>query len=104
MRVEIVVLASGSSGNAVLVRSGETSILVDAGISRLAIERRVAAAGHSAGEIAALLVTHEHSDHVAGIPVLLKRHPMPVWATAGTWSRLDVRSPGGGELSTGRAV
>jgi len=102
--VEVLVLASGSSGNAVLVRSAGDAVLVDAGISRLAIRRRLEAAGCSVGEVRALLVTHEHSDHVGGIPVLMKRHPMPLWATAGTWSRLDVRAPGGGELRSGRAV
>jgi len=104
VRVEIAVLASGSSGNAVFVRSGESGVLVDAGISQLAIRRRLEAVGYPMEGISALLVTHEHSDHVGGIPVLLKRHPMPVWATAGTWSRLTVRSSGGGELRSGRVL
>ncbi len=102
--MELAVLASGSSGNAVFVRSREGGVLVDAGISRLAIRRRLEAAGFSVEEVTALVVTHEHSDHVGGIPVLLKKHPIPVWTTAGTWSRLAVRSPGGGELRSGHAL
>ncbi len=103
-RMEIIVLASGSSGNAVLIRSGLTSILFDAGISALQVRRRLAAFGICAGELSAVLLSHEHSDHVRGLEVLLKRVPVPVWATAGTWSRLPVRAAAGGELCSGREL
>lgn len=103
MTVEVLVLASGSSGNAVVVRSGETSILVDVGVSARQMRRRLEAFGRSPDEINAILLTHEHSDHVRGLDVFLRRHrPAPVWATPGTWSRIDVRSDGGGELRSGR--
>ncbi len=102
--MEICVLASGSSGNAVLVSSGGTSVLLDAGVSALQLRRRLEAFGHSAARLGAVVVTHEHSDHVRGLEVLLKRHPLPVWASAGTWSALDVRSDGGGELRSGREL
>ena len=97
-------LASGSSGNAVLVRSGGTSVLVDAGVSALQIRRRLDAFGVGVDEVSAVLLTHEHSDHVRGLEVLLKRHRTPVWATAGTWSAIPGRSSGGGELASGRTV
>lgn len=104
MRVEIAVLASGSTGNAVFIRSGDDGLLVDAGISRLAICRRLEAAGFTIDGVRAVVVSHEHSDHVDGLPVLLRRQPRPVWATAGTWSRLKVTSTGGGELRSGRPL
>jgi phosphoribosyl 1,2-cyclic phosphodiesterase len=103
--VEVLVLASGSSGNAVLVRSGETAILVDAGVSALQIRKRLEAFDRSPDEIDAILLTHEHSDHVRGLDVFLRRHrAAPVWTTHGTWSKIDVRSDGGGEFSSGATL
>jgi len=99
--LELLVLASGSSGNAALVSSGRTSILVDAGVSALQIRRRLEALGRLLEDVDAVVVTHEHSDHVRGLEVLLKRRPMPVWTTAGTWSCLSVKSPSGGEIVSG---
>ena len=105
MTVEVFVLASGSSGNAVLVTSGGTSLLVDAGVSALQIRKRLEAFERSPDEIDAVLLTHEHSDHVRGLDVFLRRHrAAPVWTTHGTWSKIDVRSDGGGELSSGTTV
>jgi phosphoribosyl 1,2-cyclic phosphodiesterase len=102
--VEILVLASGSSGNAALITSGETSVLVDAGISATAVRTRLAAFGRAIDEVGAVLVSHEHSDHVRGLEVLQRRHALPVWATAGTWSELSLHSQGGGELISGREL
>jgi phosphoribosyl 1,2-cyclic phosphodiesterase len=103
--VEVSVLASGSSGNAVLVTSGETSLLVDVGVSALQIRKRLEAFGRSPDEIDAILLTHEHSDHVRGLDVFLRRHrAAPVWTTHGTWSKIEVRSDVGGELSSGATV
>jgi phosphoribosyl 1,2-cyclic phosphodiesterase len=103
--VEAFVLASGSSGNAVLVSSGTTSILVDAGVSALQIRKRLEAFERTPDEIDVILLTHEHSDHIRGLDVFLCRHrAAPVWATHGTWSRIDVRSDGGGELSSGATL
>jgi len=103
--VEALVLASGSSGNAVLVTSGTTSVLVDAGVSALQIRKRLETFERSPDEIDAILVTHEHSDHICGLDVFLRRHrAAPVWTTHGTWSRIDVRSDGGGELRSGKTM
>ncbi len=101
MTVEVFVLASGSSGNSVLVRSGETSLLLDAGVSALQIRRRMEAFGQRVEQINGILLTHEHSDHVRGLEVLLRRRPTPVWATNGTWAGVAVRTAKGGELSSG---
>jgi len=101
--VEVLILASGSSGNAALISSGGTSLLVDIGVSALQIQRRLEVFGRTPEEIDAVLLTHEHSDHVRGLDVFLRRHHQaPVWTTHGTWSRLDVRCDGGGELASGQ--
>jgi phosphoribosyl 1,2-cyclic phosphodiesterase len=100
--VEVVVLASGSSGNAALIASGDTALLIDAGISATAIVTRLERFGHRLPEVASVLLTHEHSDHASGLEVLTRRHHLPVWATRGTWSALPLSSDGGGELASGR--
>jgi phosphoribosyl 1,2-cyclic phosphodiesterase len=100
--VEVLVLASGSSGNSALIRSGGTAVLVDAGVSALQIRLRLEAFGRSPDDLAGILISHEHSDHVCGLEVLLKRHEIPVWTTAGTWSALKARASGGDEVLSGR--
>ena len=88
-----------------LVTSGNTSVLVDAGVSALQIRLRLEAFDRSPDDIDAILLTHEHSDHVRGLDVFLRRHRQaPVWTTHGTWSKIDVHSNGGGELSSGKTV
>lgn len=82
----VVVLGSGSSGNATLISDGETSVLIDCGFSAREVTRRLAAAGVAPDSISAILVTHEHTDHVAGIDVFCRRHSptCTVYATRGT--------------------
>jgi len=70
--VKFCVLASGSSGNAALLATGNTRILLDAGLSMREIGKRLAVIGESLAAIDAILITHEHSDHVAGLPVLAR--------------------------------
>lgn len=83
-------LGSGSSGNATLVeaRSGSavTRILVDCGLGIRILERRLAIAGLCTGDIDALFITHEHSDHVGCAHTLALRERIPVWMSHGTWS------------------
>lgn len=100
--MQVRVLASGSSGNAALISSGETTLMIDAGISAMAICRRMEAFGYSLEQLSAILLTHEHGDHMRGIDVLQRRHPTPVWATAGTWLGVDRRVTAGGELRSGK--
>ncbi len=99
MRIHL--LASGSAGNCALVEAGGTSLLVDAGLSGAEIERRLAAVGRAAGELAAILVTHEHGDHVRGAGILARRHGIPVWLTRGT---LEAERRHLGELPAVRLV
>src|SRR5260370_32469994 len=70
--VKFCVLASGSSGNAALLATENTRILVDAGLSMRELRKRLASIGESLDSIDAILITHEHSDHVAGLPVLAR--------------------------------
>jgi len=82
--VRLVVLASGSSGNAVVVEAGGSAILIDCGVSCRQIERRMHAAGLQPEQLTAVVLTHEHSDHIQGLEVFLRRYAVPVAATAGT--------------------
>lgn len=70
--MKITVLGSGSTGNAVLICTEKTRVLVDAGMSAKQILERVAAVGEDCSKLDAILITHEHSDHAGGLRVLLK--------------------------------
>lgn len=77
-------LASGSTGNAALVSCGDTHILLDAGISAKRITAGLAALGVKPHQLSAILLTHEHSDHVSGLRVLTKKAGAPICATGPT--------------------
>jgi phosphoribosyl 1,2-cyclic phosphodiesterase len=91
------VLASGSSGNAILISSNSTSVLVDAGISARRLTRAARELGVPADSIDAVLVTHEHSDHVAGLSTLTRRLELPVVASRGTHAAIRPRVAGSSE-------
>ncbi len=82
-------LGSGSRGNATLIEYGQTRLLVDCGFGLRATEKRLAAAGLSAHQLTAILVTHEHSDHIKGVAPLAQRYRLPVYMTAGTYLGMD---------------
>jgi phosphoribosyl 1,2-cyclic phosphodiesterase len=84
-------LGSGSRGNATLVEAGNTLVMLDCGFSCRETERRMARLGRSPDQLAALLVTHEHGDHVRGIAALARKYRMPVWLTHGSWQMLRDR-------------
>ena len=84
-QIELIPLFSGSSGNCILVRAGSTCVLVDAGVSARSVTTALTAAGYDIGQIQGILVTHEHADHIKGIPMLAKKYGTPVYASAGTW-------------------
>ena len=87
----MTVLASGSKGNSTVVASGTTRILVDAGLSCREILRRMALAGEDPAELNAILITHEHVDHIAGLAVLARKLRIPVFFTEQThraWVRM----------------
>jgi phosphoribosyl 1,2-cyclic phosphodiesterase len=90
MGVSVSVLASGSRGNCALVATSATRILVDAGLSGRETFKRLKALGERTEDISAILITHEHSDHVNGLQRLAKKLNVPVFITAPTrhaWSR-----------------
>ncbi len=80
----VCLLASGSKGNAIYVSDGRTAILVDAGLSGKEIERRMHMAGLSFETVKAIVVSHEHSDHIRGVGVLSRRYALPVYISART--------------------
>ena len=80
--------ASGSGGNCALLRGGGVNLLIDAGISTRRIRSCLREWGLEAEEITAILVTHEHRDHVGGLKVLTKYFDTPVYASAGTAAAL----------------
>jgi phosphoribosyl 1,2-cyclic phosphodiesterase len=86
MSLQVCVLASGSSGNAVYVTSKTTRILVDAGLTARQTAVRLQQLDVEPESLAGICISHEHGDHTAGIRILQKRHGIPVYANAGTLS------------------
>ncbi|HBJ33484.1 MAG TPA: MBL fold metallo-hydrolase [Planctomycetaceae bacterium] len=84
--MEVISLQSGSSGNCVFVRSGETCLLFDAGISGVKAESRLAEYGHNIRDCQALVLSHEHSDHICGVGVFHRKFGLPVYANLRTWN------------------
>jgi phosphoribosyl 1,2-cyclic phosphodiesterase len=90
MGVSLTMLASGSRGNTALVSSSMTRVLVDAGISCRETFKRMKALGEDPHSLSAILITHEHCDHIYGLAVLARRLNIPVYMTAAThqaWAR-----------------
>ena len=81
-------LYSGSTGNSLLVQSDQKKILIDAGESCKKIEEGLANINVDVNDIDAILVTHEHSDHIKGLGTLSKKHNIPVYANKGTWNSM----------------
>ena len=92
-------LYSGSSGNCIYIGTDKTNILIDAGVSGMRISCALQKIGVRPESIDALLITHEHSDHISGAGILSRRYDIPVYATEKTWlamrpelGRLDERN------------
>src|SRR5579862_3996660 len=84
MTVTVSVLASGSRGNATFIKTATTRLLIDAGLSRKEVAKRLVAIGEDPNGIDAILVTHEHNDHAAGLKPLIKEMRLQVYLTPGT--------------------
>ena len=82
--IEIRMLASGSGGNSILVSSKNANLLIDAGLSCKELLRRVALAGLAPSDLSAVIVTHEHQDHIRGVGVLSRRHHIPIYISSPT--------------------
>lgn len=87
-------LGSGSAGNALVVESGETRLLLDSGFSRRETQARLDRLGLQPDSLTGVLVTHEHSDHVGGVFRFARHHGLPVWATHGTLAASAAQSAG----------
>ena len=81
-------LYSGSTGNSLFIQSDSTKILVDAGESSKKIEEGLSNINIDINDIDAILVTHEHSDHIKGLGTLSKKHNIPVYANKNTWNAM----------------
>lgn len=82
--MRVIPLGSGSGGNCYLFESDGTRLLVDAGFGPRETRKRLAAAGSSIEDIEAILITHEHSDHVHGAETISRKFGIPLWMTRGT--------------------
>lgn len=87
-------LGSGSRGNATLIEGGGVRLLVDCGFPLRELERRLGLLGVDPLSLEALLITHEHTDHIRGLSVFIRRYPIPVWLTSGTLRGLGSHLPG----------
>lgn len=92
--ITVHTLASGSEGNSLLVSACGVHLLVDAGISARRIKQSLIQLGLTPDDLSAILITHEHTDHTAGLATLLKHHAVPLYASGGTAFYLRSRLPG----------
>lgn len=86
--IKICPLSSGSSGNCILLQIGEVKVMVDCGITGKAAEANLERAGVRPQDISAIIVTHEHIDHISGVGIMCRRYHLPVYATLGTWKAM----------------
>lgn len=87
--LQFSILASGSSGNCTYVESANCKIMIDAGLSGKRIEALFAQIDRQVMDIDAILVTHEHKDHIHGVGVLSRKYNIPIYANAKTWSAME---------------
>jgi len=85
--IKVAALGSGSSGNSLLVQSGTTTLLIDCGFTMKETVARMFQLGVTPTDIDAVLISHEHGDHVKGVGPLSRKFGLPVWCTHGTYHR-----------------
>ncbi len=89
MAVKLTILGSGSNGNASYVETGETRLLVDAGFSGRQIRQRLAGIGRVPENLTAILITHEHSDHITGLAAIAEKARIPVYCNRATMEEIQ---------------
>ncbi len=87
--MKIFSLKSGSRGNAALLYGDKTKILIDCGVSGKAVTTALSELDVTPDTLDAIVVTHEHTDHISGIGVMMRRYGLPVWATNETWQAME---------------
>lgn len=92
MTITVSVLGSGSRGNSTFVRTDEVRLLIDAGVSRREVARRLESIGEDPDGIDAVLVTHEHNDHAAALRMMVKELPVRAYLTRGTIGALEAET------------
>jgi phosphoribosyl 1,2-cyclic phosphodiesterase len=89
MTVRFTILSSGSTGNAMVIQSGEVNLLIDVGFSAKKLEALMKEREVAGSELSAILVTHEHSDHIKGLGALARKYDLPIYANEKTWEELN---------------
>ncbi|MBM7567905.1 MBL fold metallo-hydrolase [Paenibacillus sacheonensis] len=89
MGMRFTVLGSGSTGNATVVKGQDATVLVDAGLSAKRLDELMREQGVSGHEIDAIVVTHEHSDHIKGLGAFARKFNVPIYANEATWAALE---------------
>lgn len=89
MKITFCSLFSGSSGNAIYIGTKNTHLLVDAGLPGKTVCEALSSIGVLPETLTAILVTHEHSDHIKGVGVLSRKYRIPVYANARTWEAME---------------
>lgn len=89
MGLRFTVLSSGSTGNAMVVANDEVKVLIDAGLSAKKIDELLQERGMGARDLDAILVTHEHADHIKGLGAVARKYDLPIYANEKTWEALN---------------
>ncbi|EUJ21818.1 MBL fold metallo-hydrolase [Listeria aquatica] len=88
-QIRFSILASGSTGNATLVETVDQKILIDCGLSGKKMAELFSQVGRSIEDLDAILITHEHSDHIKGLGVLARKYKLPIYANQKTWQAMN---------------
>ncbi|OUM97380.1 MAG: metallohydrolase [Paenibacillaceae bacterium ZCTH02-B3] len=89
MEMRFTILASGSTGNASVIETGDARLLVDAGLSARKLEQLMELRNVDPRKLDGILITHEHSDHIKGLDVLARKYELPVYANEKTWKAME---------------
>jgi len=85
--IRVAALGSGSSGNSLVVQAGDTTLMVDCGFTMKETIARMYTLGITPGDVDAVLISHEHGDHVKGAGPLSRKYGLPIWCTHGTYHK-----------------
>lgn len=99
MAMQFCSIGSGSEGNALLARAGASCVMLDCGFGLAEVVRRLERAGMLPEQLAGIIVTHEHADHLGGVARLARKYRIPVWLTHGTAKLLDMDAMAPGQVN-----